>query len=98
MTLENIQFIVSLTTLIGFIIICYKTFRDPDIRTDKSIEVLKEQVKQEKEISKQAIKTMQNDLHTLGKQVEENCGEVKQLNISIAKLGTIIEERIPKKL
>ena len=49
MTLENIQFIVSLATLVGFIVIAYKTFRDPVVKADKSIEVLKEQIKQEKQ-------------------------------------------------
>jgi len=98
MTLENIQFIVSATTLLGFIFVAYRTFRDPDIKADKSIELLQGQVKAEREISMQAIKTIQNDLHSLGRQVDENRKEIKELSNVIIKLETIIDERIPKKL
>ena len=96
MTLENIQFIVSVTTLIGFIIVAYKTFSDPDIKTDKSIEILKEQIKQEKQLSFQVVKTMQNDLHTLSGEIKENRREIKLLCEGLIKLETIIDERIPR--
>ena len=95
MTLENIQFVVSLTTLIGFIILAYKTFRDPDIAADKSIDLLKGQIKQEKELSFQIVKTMQNDLHSLGIEIKENRDEIKSLCEGFVKLETIISERIP---
>lgn len=96
MTLENIQFIISLTTLIGFIIVAYKTFSDPDIKADKSIDLLKEQIKQEKELSFQIVKTMQNDLHSLAGQIKENRDEIKLLCEGFVKLETIIDERIPR--
>lgn len=98
MTLENIQFIVSLATLVGFIVIAYKTFRDPDVKADKSIEVLKEQIKQEKQLSFQVVKTMQNDLHSLSGEIKENRREIKTLCEGIVKLETIINERIPKRI
>ena len=96
MTLENIQFVVSLTTLIGFIILAYKTFRDPDIAADKSIDLLKGQIKQEKELSFQIVKTMQNDLHTLSREIKENRDEIKKLCEGFVRLETIISERIPR--
>ena len=98
MTLENIQFVVSLTTLIGFIILAYKTFRDPDIAADKSIDLLKGQIKQEKELSFQIVKTMQNDLHSLSGEVKENRNDIKLLCASVIRLETIIDERLPKGL
>lgn len=98
MTLENLQFIVSMATLLGFVFVAYRTFRDPDIKADKAIDIMKEQIKAEKEIALQSLKTIQNDLHTLGNQVDENRKEVKDLALVVTKLQTIIEERIPKKV
>ena len=97
MTLENLQFIISIATLLGFVFVAYRTFRDPDIKADKAIDILKEQIKAEKEITLQSLKTIQNDLHTLGCQVDEQRKEVKDLGQTVTRLQTIIEERIPKK-
>ena len=98
MTLETLQFAVSVTTLLGFVFIVYRTFRDPDIKADKSIGLLKEQLKAERELSFQAVKTMQNGLHTVENQVNENRKEIKELCLCFAKLQVTIEERIPKKV
>jgi len=48
MTLENLQFIISLLTLLGFIFAVYGTFRNPDIKADKSISLLKDQIQYER--------------------------------------------------
>jgi len=96
MTLDNLQFIISSLTLLGFVFVAYRTFREPDIKADKAIDILKEQIKAEKEISLQSLKTIQNDLHALGYQVDENRKEIKDLGVNVVKLQTIIEERIPR--
>jgi predicted small secreted protein len=98
MTLENIQFIISVTTLIGFIIVVYKTFRDPDIKTDKSVSLLKDQIQYERKITDKAIETQQNCLHSLEKEVYQQREATDKLTKEVVKLSTIIEERIPKKV
>jgi len=96
--IQNLEFIISIATCIGFIILAYKTFRDPDIKSDKSIELLKAELKSARELSFQTVKTMQNDLHTLNNQVSDNSKEIVELCKCFVRLKTIIEERIPKKI
>jgi len=97
MNQETLSIIIQVATLGGVIFAIFKFFRDPDVKADKAIDILKEQNKLEKQISIQAIKTIQNDIHTLTNEVGEHRRRIDDLCIGIAKLQTIIEERIPKK-
>ena len=97
MTLETIQFVISLCTLLGFVFVAYRTFRDPDIKADKSISLLKDQIQYERKITDKALETQQYGLHSLEKEVCNQKTEISKLNDTVIKLSTIIEERIPKK-
>jgi len=97
MTLENLQFIISLLTLLSFIFVAYRTFHDPDIKADKSISLLKDQIQYERKITDKAFETQQNCLHSLEKEISEQKEAIQVLNDTVIKLSTIIEERIPKK-
>ena len=97
MNQETLSIIIQFITLGGVIFAIFKFFRDPDIKADKAIEILKEQNKLEKQISLQALKTIQNDMHELSAEVNEHRRKIEDLCICIAKLETIINERIPKK-
>jgi hypothetical protein len=97
MTLENLQFIISIATLLGFVFIAYRTFRDPDISADKSIFLLKDQIQYERKITDQTLEIHQNCLRSLEKEVCQQKEVIGKLNDTVIKLSTIIEERIPKK-
>ena len=98
MTLENLQFIISAITLLGFIFVAYRTFRDPDIKADKSICMLQDQITYERKITDKALEIQQNCLHSLEKEVAGQKEAIGKLNDTVIKLSTIIEERIPKKV
>jgi hypothetical protein len=98
MNLTDIQFIISIATLLGIVYAVYRTFRDPDIKADKSISLLKEQLAYEKTTASLAIQTNQNCIHSLQGEVNDMKNDIGTLNVSIGKLETIINERIPKKL
>jgi len=95
--LENIQFIISIVTLLGFIFIAYRTFRDPDIQADKSISLLKDQLQYERRITDKSLETQQNCLHSLEMKVQLQNEAIAGLSDTVIKLQTIIEERVPKK-
>ncbi|MBP8994104.1 MAG: hypothetical protein KBG30_09885 [Bacteroidales bacterium] len=97
MTLENLQLAISVITLLSFVFVAYRTFRDPDVSADKSISLLKDQLLYERKITDEAIKTQQNCIRSLEKEVADQKDEIKKLNETVIRLGTIIEERIPKK-
>ena len=75
----------------------YHFFRNPDIKNNTAIKLLQEQLKGERELSKQAISTNQNHMHTLTNEVNNLKKTVNDTGIQLAKLATIIDERIPKK-
>jgi len=97
MTLENLQFAISVITLLSFVFVAYRTFRDPDIKADKSISLLKEQIQYERKITDKALEIQQNCLHSLEEEIADQKEEIRKLNETVIKLGTIIDERIPKK-
>jgi len=99
MTLKEIlPLIISVFTLLGFLFAAYKFFRDPDIKADKSIDLLKEKLKSAEALNMETIKTMQNCLHTLTSKVEKLDTTIIDQGKELTKLSTIIEERIPKKV
>lgn len=98
MTLENLQFIVSIITLLGFVFVVYRTFHEPDVKADKSITILDRELTEQKKLANEALIITQNCIHSLELKTEV---QIKQLNIltnRIIKLETIIEERLPRKV
>jgi len=93
---ENMSVIMQIITLIGVGFAVYKTFRDPDVKADKSIALLKEQLAYEKTTASLATQTNQNCIHSLQNEVNDMKKDIGTLNVSIGKLETIIDERIPK--
>lgn len=94
--LDNLQFIISSLTLIGFVIMAYRTFRDPDIQSERSIALLEEQVKFERKMTDTSLQIQQNALHSLEREIYNQGEAIKELNNEIIKLRTIIEERVPQ--
>lgn len=98
MTLETIQLVATIGTVIGMIFVIYAKFRDPDIKADKSIALMEKQLEYERSITDKTLQTQQNCLHSLEKEVSGHRSELNELGKQISNLATIIDERIPKKL
>lgn len=90
-TIPNILFAIIIAEKI-FTVFGY--FKNPQIQNDKNDLLLNTDMKSLKE-TVDHIKD--NDLHTIQKTLEGHDNNIKLLAIQMAKLETIIDERIPKK-
>ncbi len=90
--------LVTFLTAAGAVVFSvYHFFRKPDIKNNTAIKLLQEQLNSEKEISKLAITTTQNHVHTLTNKVNDVEKSISGVGKDIVRLTTIIDERIPKK-
>ena len=96
--ISNLTFFLSILTVLGVLFSIYKAFKDPDVKADKEINLLRAEVEKQKEINLQMLKTNQNCIHSLELEVKALTTELNNTNLIVAKLATIIDERIPKKL
>lgn len=93
-TFEQVTFIIAMT---GVIFSIYHFFRNPDIKNNLAIQILQKELESQKDLSALALKTSQNEVHSVYASVSELKKDIDSMKIEITKLGTIIEERIPKK-
>lgn len=108
LTPENISYLIGLAGLGGIIFAIYHSFRNPQIDQDKRDALLAQQVKWQNEAVDKRFKDMQesfnalllqsnNHIHTVDTKVDTLATNMNVMSNEITKLGTIIEERIPKK-
>lgn len=101
---SNILFVLG---IIGTIFGVYKHFKDPQIKSEKVDALMGLQMKHTSESSELRFKSMQesfnalllqsnNHIHTVDTKVENLNATVAQMSNQITRLGTIIEERIPR--
>ena len=93
-TQENIQFILSIATVIGLIIAIYKAFATPDIKNKESIDSLSQKCKFRCETNDKQIAEISRNYELLKenhiRHIEIDIGNIKQ---SLVKITTILEER-----
>jgi len=105
LTPNNIMFALG---LIGIMFGVYHYFKNPQVNADKKDALLAQQVQWQIEGTERRFKEIQesfqslllqsnNHIHTVDTKVTDLAVKVSSVEIAIAKLGTIIEERIPKK-
>lgn len=95
MTLPSESDIVFSITIMATIFAVFKYFRDPQIKTEKktmatSIELAS--------LKADLTNLKDNHIHTLTEGLKSTNENVVKLTIEVSKLGTIIDERIPKKM
>lgn len=106
LTPSNITFALG---LIGMLFAVYGYFRNPQVESDKKDALLAQQVQWSKDSVDSRFKDMQesfqalllqsnNHIHTVDTKVENLATAVNAMSNEITRLGTIIEERIPKRL
>lgn len=105
LTTSNVTFALG---FLGVIFGVYQYFKEPQIDSDKAAALLAQQVNSQNEAVAQRFKDIQdsfnglllqsnNHVHTLDTKVDGLTNTVSQMRSDIVRLGTIIEERIPKK-
>ena len=105
LTPSNITFGLG---IIGLIFTVYSYFKNPQIDGEKKDALLAQQVQWTIEGNERRFKEMQenfnqlllqsnNHIHTVDVKVDKVVDSVSMMSNEITKLGTIIEERIPKK-
>lgn len=80
--------------LIGVIITVYNTVRNPQVTSEKNDSLMELSIAQ---LGKDLANLRDNHVHSLDIKLDETNKVVTQISIQVAKLATIIEERIPKK-
>lgn len=104
-TPPNVTFALG---ILGLIFGVYHYFRTPQIDSEKKDALLAQQVQwtiegnerrfiEIQQSVKDAFALASNHTHTVETKVDSLTGAVTALNVQIARLETIIEERIPKK-
>lgn len=104
-TPSNIVFVIG---IIGTIFGVYKHFKDPQISSDMADALINQQMKffadsNEKRFNdiqenfKQLLLQSNNHIHTVDTKVDKLHTSVGEMGKSVVRLGTIIEERIPRK-
>ena len=93
-TLNDIQFIISIATLLGIAFAIYKTFRDPDIKNKESIESLKESCKYKCEATDKQMMIISKNYDLLKENhIRHIETDIQEMKISITRILTILEER-----
>ena len=104
-TTSNVTFALG---ILGVIFSIFRYFKDPQIISEKKDALLAQQVQWSVEATERRFKEMQesfnglllqsnNHIHTVDVKVDKVSENMNILSNEITKLGTIIEERIPKK-
>lgn len=102
---EILNLILSILTLGAIIFAIYKYFREPDVKADKELALIRQEFIEHKKINAEEQKRIysliqnlkDNHIHTIDEQVKNNRDMISGLKVEITKLATVIEERIPKR-
>jgi len=105
LTTSNITFSLGLLAILFTV---YNYFRNPQIDGDKRDALLAKQLEFQNKSIEERFKSMQdnfqalllqsnNHIHTIDTKVENLNTNVGALSNQVTRLGTIIEERIPRK-
>lgn len=88
------QNILNAILIFGAIFAVYKYFRGPQEKTEKNDAVMAEQFKQ---LRLEFTNLRDNHIHTLDVKIDGAITSINHQSVELAKLTTIIDERIPKK-
>ncbi len=93
-TINDIQFVMSIITLLGVVFAIYKTFRDPDVKNKASIDELATKCKFRCEASDKQIAEISRNYEILKENhIRHIENDVQEMKISITRILTILEER-----
>ena len=90
-TSSNITFVLG---LFGVLFTVYNYFRNPQIEAEKTDGILTLKLTK---LQDDFVNLRDNHVHSLDQKVDETNKNLGVLTTEVTRLGTIIEERIPKK-
>ena len=91
LTPQNIMFVLG---IMGVIFGVYHYFKTPQINSQIVEALLNEKFEA---LSKEIQNLKDNHIHTLENKIADNKTDIQNLALQVTRLGTIIDERIPKK-
>lgn len=100
---------MAVIAIMSSIFATYLHFRVPQEKNELSGALAEQRIQYEREATALRFKDVQdsfqalllqsnNHIHTIQEHVEVLSKNVNEMNVSIAKLGTILEERLPRKM
>jgi hypothetical protein len=98
MNQQTLSIIIQIITLGGVIFAIYKFFRDPDIKADKSIDLIKKECLLKHGYIDKDISNIYSDLNLIKenhiKHIEDRLNDIEK---DVSNIFTILDERLPKK-
>lgn len=95
---ETIQFALSALTLIGVIFAIYKYFREPDIKADKDLALLKQGCDSKHGVIDTAIKSINESISLIqNNHLKHIEASLQKHDEQLVKIFTILEERLPRR-
>lgn len=89
-----LEITISVCTIVGMIFAVFIYFRNPQVASDKNDALMNQSISQ---LQLDLTNLRDNHLHTLDTKIDSTIASVNTISIEVAKLGTIINERIPSK-
>lgn len=93
LTSDNLGFLVGLGGLLTLLLSAYNSIRRPQIKSEVGDGIMSQQIK---DLASQLINLRDNHIHTMQVSLDANSTQIVDLRVTVTKLSTIIEERIPK--
>lgn len=101
LTSENTTFLLALVSLVAVAFSIYNYLRNPQINSDKADALMAQALKSLQDnftqFSKDFANLKDNHLHMMDMKIDATNQAVTNLAITVTRLSTIIDERIPKK-
>lgn len=95
---DSAELIISACTLITIVIMFYRTFRDPDIKADNEIGLIKQGcILKHQGIDQQISQINKNLLFMRENHINHMEIDIKNLQLGQERIITILDERLPKK-
>jgi hypothetical protein len=90
----SLEFILTVVAVVGVMFSIYLHFRNPQIKTDQIAIKLREDVDT---LTKAITEVKEKHLHAVEQDMKRLTDTINQLSLTVTKLSTVIDERIPKK-
>jgi hypothetical protein len=91
---NDLSFLLAVFGVLGIIFAIYRQFKEPQIKSDKADTLFAIQIKT---MQADLVNLRDNHIHSLGLAIEQTNKNVNTLTLEVTKLGTILEERLPRK-
>lgn len=89
----NYETILTVLSIGGILFGMFNYFRNPQIKLEKGESLMAMSISQ---LGKDLANLRDNHIHTIDQKLDVQANDIKNLAIEVTRLGTIIEERIPR--